>query len=76
MIRAFSPSGAVARRYTTQLYFDDSLTDKIVEKAPYNTRGLRSMRNSADSLYARGTQLSLAAGDAGYTTHFLIGLKT
>lgn len=76
MIRSFSPSGAAAKRYTTQLYFDDTLTDRVTARAPYNTRGLRSMRNAADSLYVRGTQLSLTPRDAGYAADFSIGLKT
>jgi protocatechuate 3,4-dioxygenase beta subunit len=75
MIRTFSPSGAPATQYTTQLYFDDSLTDRIMARAPYDTRGARTMANAQDSLYSRSTQLALLARDAGYATSFSIGVK-
>ncbi len=75
MVRPFSASGAAAKQYTTQLYFDDSLTDRVMARTPYNTRGARTMKNAADGLYSRSTQLALAPREAGYAAHFSIGVK-
>jgi protocatechuate 3,4-dioxygenase beta subunit len=59
--------------FTSQFFFNDSLTDTVYGLAPYNSRATRSTRNSADSIYnslstAAKAALTLAvAGDAaGY----------
>lgn len=66
MIR--TPARALRRdEFTSQLYFDDALTDRIFAQPPYAGRGPRSVRNGADGIYRRGgSQLMLAvAEDAG-----------
>lgn len=37
--------------FTSQFFFDDSLTDSVYTLSPYNTRGTRDVRNTADSIY-------------------------
>lgn len=37
--------------FTTQVFFDDSMTDTVFAQAPYNTRGARNTRNSNDGIY-------------------------
>jgi protocatechuate 3,4-dioxygenase beta subunit len=71
---------ASARTYdfTSQLYFDDALSDRIQAVAPYSRSGRRSMRNNDDFLFrAGGRQLLLEpAQDAqGYAATFDIGLQ-
>jgi protocatechuate 3,4-dioxygenase beta subunit len=44
---------------TTQLFFDESFTDSVFARAPYNSRGERETRNEDDSIYAAGTPLLL-----------------
>src|SRR5262249_48112624 len=34
--------------FTSQLFFDESISDQVLSQAPYNTRGTRSSRNSND----------------------------
>jgi len=47
--------------FTSQLYFEDALTDKVHALAPYARRGWRPVRNGADGLYRHGgPQLVLA----------------
>ena len=76
MVRTFSSSGAVASETTTQLFFDDSLTDQVFANAPYNSRGQRNTRNSQDGIYNSATQLSLQSSGSGYASAITIGIQT
>jgi protocatechuate 3,4-dioxygenase beta subunit len=59
-IRAGSSPGR-PEEFSSQLYFDDALTDKVHALAPYAARGPRRVRNAADGLYrSGGSQLLLA----------------
>jgi protocatechuate 3,4-dioxygenase beta subunit len=72
-----SPQGQRAGfAFTSQLYFDDALTDQVLAAPPYSARGRRT-RNAADGLFGRGGQqllLSLAPRGAGYTGTFTVAL--
>ena len=49
--------------FTSQFFFDDSLTDAIYTQVPYSSRGTRDVRNAGDGIYN-----SLSANDkAGLT---------
>jgi protocatechuate 3,4-dioxygenase beta subunit len=65
--------------FTSQLFFDDAISDAVFANAPYSTKGNRSVRNDGDSIYGQaGGQLTLAlAGDAGsgFTATFEVGLQ-
>ena len=65
--------------FTSQLYFDDTLTDQVHTGQPYAQKGQRTVRNPGDGVYAQGgDQLMLdVSGDAttGYTSTFPIGLQ-
>lgn len=55
--------------FTSQLYFDDALTDRVLAGPPYSARGRRGIRNAEDGLYRRGGReltLALAPRDGGY----------
>jgi uncharacterized protein (TIGR03437 family) len=64
--------------FTSQLCFDDELTDQVFTQAPYNARGTRNTRNSNDNIYQSAGStvlLSLVSdGAGGYTTSYNIGL--
>ena len=73
-------TGRDARRtaFTSQLYFEDALSDKILARAPYNARGTRNSRNENDGIFRRGgSELLLDVRDRGetLTANFPIGLK-
>lgn len=80
-IRTGSPSGAIAPssyEFTSQLYFDDALTDRIHRQTPYTARGQRAQRNHQDAIFQfGGAQLLLpvAQTDRGYFGRFGIGLE-
>jgi hypothetical protein len=44
-----------------KLFFRDSVTDAVYKRAPYKSRGERSMRNADDSIYGSGGSRSLLA---------------
>ena len=65
MIRTTRSAGR-REEFTSQLYFDDALTDKVHALAPYAARGPRRVRNAADGLYrSGGAQLLLAVREEG-----------
>ena len=71
----------VARRsfeFTSQLYFDDVLTDRVHADPPYAATGPRTARNRNDYFFRRGgDQLLLAPTTVadGYSATFAIGLQ-
>ena len=68
---------ALGNEFTSQLYFDEAVTDRVLARAPYSVRGQRT-RNSDDGLYRRGgSRLMLALAEAGtsYAGEFHIGMK-
>jgi hypothetical protein len=69
-----------ARNYdfTSQLYFDDALSDRIQAAAPYARNGRRAMRNADDFLFRDGGRQLLLdpVQDAqGYAATFDVGLQ-
>ena len=70
----------VQRRFefTSQLYFDDGLTDRVHADPLYAAKGPRTARNQHDWIFRRGgDQLMLAPTSAadGYAASFAIGLQ-
>lgn len=73
-----SPASARGYEFTSQLYFDDPLTDRVHGLAPYASKGQRTLRNSGDGIFLNGgQQLTLAptASGQGYAATFNIGLQ-
>lgn len=51
---------------TTQLYFDDDVTDKVFEREPYSRRAERDQRNESDGIFEEQTVLKLAEDGDGH----------
>jgi protocatechuate 3,4-dioxygenase beta subunit len=52
--------------FTSQLYFDDALSDRVFANAPYASRGQRSVKNAGDGIFrGGGSQLLLAVQERG-----------
>lgn len=63
--------------FTSQLYFDEVVTDAVHAWAPYAINGVRTLRNEGDGLYRGGGRqlmLALAKSGEGYTGSFHIAL--
>jgi len=64
--------------FTSQLYFDDALTDQVHAQAPYSSKGQGRLRNSGDGIFQNGgSQLLLNPSKTsnGYAATFDIGLQ-
>ncbi|MEC4812201.1 MAG: intradiol ring-cleavage dioxygenase [Scytonema sp. PMC 1069.18] len=64
--------------FTSQLYFDDALTDKVHSQVPYATKGQRTLKNAEDSIFKDGGDqllLKLTNDGQGYAATFDIGLQ-
>ena len=65
-------------QFTSQFFFDDTLTDQVHALEPYNSKGQRDTRNSNDNIFmGGGDQLLLnLQGEAtsGFTASMNIGL--
>jgi protocatechuate 3,4-dioxygenase beta subunit len=74
-----SPRGAApGYAFTSQLYFDDTVTERVFAMEPYASRGRRWMHNDDDGIFRDGGKSLLLAAvpdGAGYTASFDIGLQ-
>jgi len=61
--------------FTSQLFFDDSLTDQVFANAPYAARGQRNTLNSNDGIYQDQLLVAATKTDAGYAATFEMGLQ-
>ncbi len=76
-IRADSAS-ARSHEFTSQLYFDDTVTDQVHSQSPYVSRGQRRQKNDRDGIFRRGGKelmLGLTKDGQGYLGTFDIGLQ-
>lgn len=68
---------AQGQELTSQIYFDEAVTDRVHALAPYGGRGGGRLRNESDGLYRHGgRQLTVtpAPGAGGWATTFDIAL--
>jgi protocatechuate 3,4-dioxygenase beta subunit len=74
-----SNAGAVSRfEFTSQLYFDEAVTDAVHAQPPYSSHGRRDTLNQRDAVFASGgpqLMLALARDGAGYAGTFDIALQ-
>ena len=64
--------------HTGQLYFPDSLTDKIFRRKPYSRRPHRTTRNASDFVFAQGGRrslLGLRKSGGGYVGAVTMGVN-
>ena len=69
-------SGSRAHEFTSQLYFDDALSDEVFRRTPYAKTGRRVL-NEQDGIFRNGGRqlmLALQPRESGYTGSFDIGL--
>ena len=64
--------------FTSQLYFDDSITDRVHAHEPYASKGQRTVKNDGDGIFRDGgSQLMLSPVEQGqgYAATFDVGLQ-
>jgi len=73
-----SASSTAVYEFTSQLFFDDALTDQVYARQPYAAKGQRNTRNANDGIYQQGGPqlvLDAAATSDGYAATFDIALQ-
>ena len=71
-------AGAGSLAFSSQLYFDEAVTDRVHARAPYSAHSGRRVRNSDDGLFRHGgsrLMLALTEAGGGYAGEYHIGLK-
>jgi protocatechuate 3,4-dioxygenase beta subunit len=74
-----SPVSATrAYEFTSQLYFDEGLSDRVYASPPYASRGKRTVSNLSDRIYnesgGRQSMLTVMPAKEGYTASFDVAL--
>ena len=67
------------QEYTSQIYFDEAVTDRVFVDEPYARTGQRRLRNEGDGLFRSGGRQLLVSptrSGAGYATTFDLALST
>lgn len=76
--RAYDANGNLTYNFTSQLFFDDSITDRVFTQSPYSARGTRDTRNSNDNIYNTETPVMVTLTEnstGGYNGTVAIGLS-
>lgn len=77
--RSAQNNSAQRYEFTSQLYFDDAITDRVYAQEPYASQGQRTLNNEQDGIFQyAGDQLLLSLNQVGqgYAATFDIGLET
>ncbi len=73
-----APDADPGFEFTSQLFFDDALTDRVHAGEPYRERGPRNRRNEEDGFFRRGggeLVLAVEPSGSGYAGTFEVGLQ-
>ncbi|MCA1958399.1 MAG: intradiol ring-cleavage dioxygenase [Nitrospira sp.] len=73
-----APIGRRRFDFTSQLYFDDELTNHVLSQPPYASRGTRTTRNRQDWIFRQGGDrllLDPTPIEDGYAATFTFGLR-
>lgn len=71
------PTSGIGHEFTSQLYFDDALTDRVHAQAPYASKGQRTLQNALDGIFQNGGEqllLEPAKEGQGYVATFDVAL--
>ena len=63
--------------HTGQLFFPDTLTDRVYRRSPYRTRPARDTRNATDAIFRNGgsrSMLKVARSGSGYVGAIVLGV--
>jgi protocatechuate 3,4-dioxygenase beta subunit len=69
-----APDAAQGREFTSQIFFDDTLSDQVLSQPPYDARGYRTVLNGQDRIYSDELLLDVTPAVPGYAATFDLGL--
>ena len=61
-VRLWDPYGEVSTDVSTQLFFDDAVSDAVYATEAYGGRGMRDTRNATDTIFRAGTSPLVSIG--------------
>ena len=67
-------SSGPVRAFTSQLFFEDALSDKVFAQSPYASKGQRNTLNANDGIFDSQLVLNAVPANGGYAATFSIGL--
>jgi len=73
-----APDASAGYEFTSQLFFDDDLTDEVHAQDPYAAKGQRDLRNAQDGIFDQGGSrlvLDVTPSTPGYAAKFDIALQ-
>jgi protocatechuate 3,4-dioxygenase beta subunit len=73
-----NPAGSRGLEVTSQIFFDEALTEVVHAQSPYSQKGRRDTLNSTDGIYRGGGPVlvaPLAASGSGYSGTFHVGVQ-
>jgi protocatechuate 3,4-dioxygenase beta subunit len=73
-----NPNGPRGTDFTSQLYFDEAVTDRAHARAPYASKGSRTTTNEADGIFKNGGRelmLKLTENANGVAGTFALAVK-
>jgi protocatechuate 3,4-dioxygenase beta subunit len=71
------PMSDTGYEFTSQLFFDDDLTDVVHAQPPYAAKGSRDTRNSNDGIFQQGDEqltLAIVEEDDGFAATIEVGV--
>jgi len=68
------PDSASGFEFTSQLFFDEAVTDAVVSQSPYGENGSPDTRNATDNIYDSDLLVALTTESDGYTGSFHVGV--
>ncbi len=77
-VRLFDAFGEATTDVSSQLFFDDAVTDTVLATASYAARGPRDTQNAGDPIYAGHTELLVpleGAVSSGYRGEVALGIR-
>jgi protocatechuate 3,4-dioxygenase beta subunit len=67
-----SPQGF---EFTSQLFFDEAITDAVMARSPYSQKGSPDVRNASDNIFDSAMVMSLTEDGDGYTGTYHVGVS-
>ena len=75
-VRTFD-GATTTTNFTSQVFFDDAISNQVLAQSPYNTRGTRDTTNANDNIFTSATLLTLTGdGNGGYVGTFDVALDS
>ena len=69
------PDSASGYEFTSQLFFDEAITDAVVARTPYSAKGTPDTRNATDNIFDSDLIVPLEVDGDGYNGAFHVGVN-